>query len=264
MANKIIISESQYERLLQRLDETPFDVMVDDTMQVGDRVNVFHGNGRNSFRIKDIQPYGITMIGDDENDSATKFYDYFMNEHSLKNNNLELKKVDNRDKEKLGDISKWDTIHFNGVKNIEVIRDRKRVDRLDPVSPEGEGQGQNPEQGQEQGDTSENQRNFKLPQIIVDIATKLEAGTRLQLFTANGQEINLCCFERIGKQPTIFTLEPDETTKSNMSQLKQYEKFYLTLYNYPGLPQRDNNKNIYINDNDGININLRVNPTKQS
>ena len=264
MANKLIISESQYQRLLQILNETPFDVMVDNSMEIGDKIIVTHRDGKNRFRVVKLDPNGVIMTSEDK-DKVSQQYKYFMNSNSMNGSTLEFRRVNMRtEPEKENDISQWETAHYEGVSNVEIIRDNnKLVDGLKrtytPNGPEGDEQGdqqsdqQSDQQGDQQGNEPEAEPEAPLDERFVnDTIDKLRVGNRMEL-SFNSDEIFLCCLERHG---TMFELNLENTFKNSLPQLKDYDYFLLELIDFQNI-RLANEDVISPNNNNTFNLTLK-------
>ena len=144
MNKKIKITESQYNRLIQLMVETPFDTMTKNSIKAGDIITITWKGTKNNFKVINNTSGQIIMDNIDKG-STNINYRYFMVYTSLNGDDLQLRRV-NKKKEvdKLNDTKSWSPITVKDITNIEVIRDGKVVDKVDLLSP-------SPEKQQKQG-----------------------------------------------------------------------------------------------------------------
>lgn len=128
---KLILTESQYDRLSKFILETRFDVVVKDTIEVGDVVRITYKNTTNNFRV--IQNDNGQVIMDNiDAGSALINYRYFMSFTGLNGNELDIKRVHKiKEKDKLKDKKTWTPIVVKNISNIEVLRNNKLIDVVD-------------------------------------------------------------------------------------------------------------------------------------
>lgn len=223
MANKIRISEAQYQRLLQRLDETPFDKMVTDSMEVKDVLTITRNKGANRFEIVDKNDDGVIMINIDKGSTRNQYF--FINSHSLNGSVLEMKTIaKNADQNVLQDVSQWESYTLPDVKNIVVSRDRKPVDRVDKI----EGQQSTPEPDNSTQDSNDDE--FILSEeFIIDVLTKTKEMKRIDLSLKNGDDLHFCCLNRKDSSVVTFTFELEMSYKNSIPGLNDYDEFIMAL-----------------------------------
>lgn len=248
MSNKKLkITEEQYNRLLNLMTETPFDVITKQKIQVGDIVNInWHGKN-NKFKVVDNNNGQIIMDNiDNDNDRV------FIASTSLNGDDLDLRKIDKiKNKDKLNDIKSWPRISLKDISNIEVFRDGKLIDTVDPVSPTAEKQ-------QKKGDDA-GEVNVKpdfMDEVNNDLAIIMEQLNKEKgiNFIFNNGYVNFCC---LNKTYTIFDLDINKNQNSILPELNKWDTFVLEL---KGNPDEDNlylvNRDI-VSTNDGITYNLK-------
>lgn len=257
MSNKLIITESQYNRLLELLNETPFDVMIDTSIQVGDKLIVTHKDGKNRFRVVKKIGSGIVLISEDKG-QINRQYRYFMNYNSMSDSTLEFKIVDIKNEPQIaGNIYKWRTAHYEGVKNIEVVKanTNKMVDSLKRVEkgPEDQGpEGQGPE-GQEPEEKPEQTFEHPYEHFTHEVLNNITRGKAIHLETKHGSA-SLCCSERFDGTKVIFEINFEEVV-GKMKPAYEYDNFYLTLINSDNMVE-DNKNTVWLNSDDSFNLKL--------
>lgn len=226
MANKIRISEAQYQRLLQRLDETPFDKMVTDSMEVGDILTITRNKGTNRFKIVDKNDDGVFMDNIDKGSTGNQYF--FVNSHSLNGSVLEMKMIDkNSDQNILQDVSQWESYTLPDVKNIVVSRDRKPVDRVDKIDGE---ESQQPQPDNSNNNDNDDDDKFILSEeFIIDVLRTTKEKKRIDLSLKNGDELHFCCINRRGSNVIIFSFELEMSYKNSIPALNDYNEFILAL-----------------------------------
>ncbi len=133
--SKLILTESQYNRLNKFILETRFDVVVKGTINVGDVVRITYKNTTNNFRV--IQNNNGQVIMDNIDAGSTLInYRYFMTFTGLHGNELDIKRVNKvKEKDKLNSINSWTPLVVKNITNIEVVRDNKVIDKVDEPTP---------------------------------------------------------------------------------------------------------------------------------
>jgi hypothetical protein len=246
-SKKLKITEAQYERLLQLMTETPFDVMTKQNIQVGDVVDInWHGKN-NKFKVVDNNNGQIIMDNIANNNDRV-----FMASTSLNGDDLDLRHIDkSKSPDKLNNIQSWPRISLKDISNIQIFRDGKLIDTVDPVSPTAEKQ-------QKKGDDA-NQANVKtdfMDEVNNDLGTIMEQlvkGKGLNIIFNSGF-VNFCCLDSTN---TVYTLDLNKNKNTTLPDLNKWDSFVLEL---KGDPNNDNlyltNKDI-ISTNDGITYNLK-------
>ncbi len=245
-SKKIKITEAQYERLLQLMTETPFDTMTKQNIQVGDIVNIKWNGKVNKLKVIDNNNGQIIMDNLDSDDRV------FMASTSLAGDDLDLRRIDkNKDQDKLNNITSWPRITLKDISDIQIFRDGKLVDTVDPVGPTAEKQ-------QKKGDDA-SEANVSpdfMDEVNNDLAIIIEQlteGKGLNLMFNSGF-VNFCCVDNTN---SLFTLELNKDKNTTLPDLNKWDVFILQLQ---GDPDNDNlylaNKDI-ISTNDGITYNLK-------
>lgn len=140
MNNKLIVTEAQWERLLNFINETPFDAMVKNTIKVGDTVVITWKNSKNNFKVMDNTSGHIIMDNIDSGSSNIN-YRYYMVYTGLSGDDLELRRVHKiNEKDKLSDFKEWTPMTVKDISNIQIFRNGKQIDIVDPLSPTAEKQ----------------------------------------------------------------------------------------------------------------------------
>ena len=77
MIKKLRITESQYERLLASINETPFDKMVKSTAKAGDIISITWKGSMNKFEV--VDNIGGQIVMDNIDKGSTNInYRYFL------------------------------------------------------------------------------------------------------------------------------------------------------------------------------------------
>lgn len=189
MNKKLKITESQYNRLLNLLLETPFDALVKNTINVGDVVSITWKGSKNNFKVVDDSSGHIIMDNIDTG-STNINYRYFMAFTSLDGDDLELRRVHKtKEADKLNNIKSWSLITVKDITNIEIFRNNKLIDTIDPVSPTAEKElAKNGKTSTNFGPDFINDVNNNLGIILED----LKEGSGLKLIL-NNAELVFCC-----------------------------------------------------------------------
>jgi hypothetical protein len=250
-SKKLKITEAQYGRLLQLMTETPFDAMAKQNIQVGDVVRINWKNSNNNFKVVDNN--GGQIIMDNIDAGSTNINNrYFMSFTSLDGDDLDLRKVNKvKNPEKLDDIKSWDPITVKDLSNIEVFRDGKLVDTVDPMSPTAD------KQQKKSGDAS--QANIEpdfMDKVNNDLAIIIEQLDEKKgiNFIFNSGFVNFCC---VDKTDSTFVLEVNKTENTTLPDLNKWDYFILDL---KGDPDHDNlflkNQDV-VSTSDGKTYNLK-------
>lgn len=189
MNKKLKITESQYNRLLNLLLETPFDALVKNTINVGDVVAITWKGSKNNFKVVDDSSGHIIMDNIDTG-STNINYRYFMAFTSLDGDDLELRRVHKtKEANKLNNIKSWSLITVKDITNIEIFRGDKLIDTIDPVSPTAEKElAKNGKTSTNFGSDFINDLNNNLGIILEDL--KVGKGLKMIL---NNAEVVFCC-----------------------------------------------------------------------
>lgn len=248
---RIKITEAQFNRLFPILTETPFDTMVKSSIQVGDVVSINWKGSKNNFKVIDNSNGQIIMDNIDKG-STNINNRYFMGFTSLNGDDLEMRKVNKvKEADKLKDIKSWSPVTVKDISNIQIFRDGKLIDTVDPVSPSDE---KKQKKGNDATEVDVNPDFMdKVNNDLVIIVEQLAANKGLNIIFKSGF-INFCC---VDKHNTTFILEINEEENNIIKSLNQWDNFMLDII---GNPDTDNlylkNKD-KISTNDGITYNLK-------
>jgi len=129
--SKLILTETQFNRLNQFINETRFDDVVKDTINVGDVVRITYKNTTNNFKVI-LNEGGQIIMDNIDAGSALINYRYLMTFTSLHGTKLEIRRVNKiKEKDKLKDRKSWTPLVINDVSNIEILRNNQVVDTVD-------------------------------------------------------------------------------------------------------------------------------------
>jgi hypothetical protein len=223
MNKKIKITEAQYNRLINLMVETPFDVMTKSSIQNGDVISITWKGSKNNFKVINNASGQITMDNIDKG-STNINYRYFMVYTSLDGDDLELRRAHKtKEADKLDDQKKWANVTVKDITDIQVIRDGKVIDRVDPVSPSAAKQ-------QKQGNTGTTESNDFITDInnnLTIILEQLIEGKGLKLIL-NNAEVIFCCNKKTGG---VFDLEIIEN--KSIPELNKWQTFVLDIKGNP-------------------------------
>jgi len=255
MDKKIKITESQFERLKQYLFETPYDHMIKG-VQVGDIISIMWKGSKNNFKVVDNTSGHIVMDNIDQG-SANINYRYLMLFTSFHGDDLEMRRVHKeKEKENLNDFKQWKPMTVKDITDIQIIRDGKVVDRVDPVSPTAAKQQQNAAKGVQQPTKPdfETEVNNYLAVMIED----LKENNGLRLVFSSG-DIFFCCMNKFGSSTeSMFVLELNKDKNTTVPSLNAWDSYVLQL---KGSPDDDNlyelNKDVVTSTDNGKTFNLK-------
>ena len=220
MNKKIKITESQYNRLLQVMVETPFDTMAKDTIKTGDIVSITWKGTKNNFKVIDSTSGQIVMDNIDKG-STNINYRYFMVYTSLNGDDLQLRRVHKtKEANKLNDTKSWSPITVKDITNIQVIRNGKVIDNVDPLSPSAEKQ-----QKQAKKPNTNMGDDFiqEMDNNLAIIMEQLVEGKGLK-FDLNNATLIFCCLSKTGN---VFNLEISQN--KSLPSLSKWDTFILEL-----------------------------------
>ena len=224
MSKKIKITESQYNRLINLMVETPFDAMAKTSIQAGDIISITWKGSKNNFKVINNTSGQIIMDNVDTN-SNNKDFRYFMVYTSLTGDDMEVRRVHKTNQANiLNDPKKWGKFTFKDITNIEVIRDGKVVDKVDPLSPSAAKQQKN---GKASGGTESSFFIDEMNNKLGTVLEQLQEGKGLNL-KLNNAEVIFCC---IGKTGGIFDLEIIEN--KSLPLLNKWRTFVLDIKGNP-------------------------------
>lgn len=254
-SKKLKITEAQYDRLLKLMTETPFDQMAKQNIQVGDVVRINWKNSNNNFKVVDNN--GGQIIMDNIDAGSTNINNrYFMSFTSLDGDDLDLRKVNKvKNPDKLNDVKSWDPVTVKDLSNIEVFRDGKLVDTVDPMSPTAD------KQQKKSGDAKDaNVAPDFMDEVNNDLAIIIEQLDEKKgiNFMFGNSFVNFCC---VDKTNTTFVLEINKNENTTLPDLNKWDYFILDLQ---GDPDHDNlflkNKDV-VSTSDGKTYNLKFKVT---
>jgi len=220
MSKKIKITESQYNRLIQLMVETPFDTMAKDSIKAGDIISITWKGTKNNFKVINNTSGQIIMDNIDKG-STNINYRYFMVYTSLNGDDLQLRRVHKtKEADKLNDTKSWSPITVKDITNIQVIRDGKLVDKVDPLSPSAEKQQKQKNSGKET--ITQDFKNDMVNNFAI-ILEQLVEGKGLKMIL-NNAEVIFCCTQKVGG---VFNLELTEN--KSIPSLNKWDTFVLVL-----------------------------------
>lgn len=235
MIKKLKITESQYARLITLIAETPFDKMAKDSIKVGDVVVITWKGSMNKFEVVDNFNGQIVMDNIDKG-STNINYRYFIVFTSLNGDDLELRRVHKiKEKDKLdGDKSTWSPVTVKDISNIQVIRDGKVIDTVDPVSPTAEKQ---QKQGGKKTGVVSKELSDEINNDLAIIMEQVDENKGLKIIFNQG-EILFCC---LNKSDGSFVFEINKEKNSTLPDLNSWDSFILELKGDP----KDETVNLY-------------------
>ena len=127
MANKLIITESQFKRIKQRLMETPLNRFISSSAKEDDLIQISIGNSKSVFKVVEVyKGFEITMVGlsDDVNDNV-----YVMRNNSISGNKIKLYTI-GKDIDPIPDVKDWKVI-TSKLDKLELFRNGNIVDSAD-------------------------------------------------------------------------------------------------------------------------------------
>jgi hypothetical protein len=223
MNKKIKITESQYNRLINLMVETPFDTLAKTVIKPNDVISITWKGSKNNFKV--INNTAGQVIMDNIDKGSTNInYRYLMVYTSLDGDDMELRRVNKiKEADKLNDPKQWSTITVKDITDIQVIRDGKVVDRVDPVSPSAAKQ-------QKQGNTEATDSQDFITDInnnLGIILEQLQEGKGLK-FILNNAELIFCCNSKSGG---VFDLEIIDN--KSIPLLNKWQTFVLDIKGNP-------------------------------
>lgn len=223
MNKKIKITESQYNRIIKLMVETPFDAMAKTSIQAGDIISITWKGSKNNFKVINNTSGQIIMDNIDKG-STNINYRYLMVYTSLNGDDMQLRRVNKvKEADKLNDPKQWGSVTVKDITDIQVIRDGKVVDKVDPVSPSAAKQ-------QKQGISGGTESKDFITDVNNNLAIILEQlqedkGLKLVL---NNAEVIFCCNSKSGG---IFDLEITEN--KSIPVLNKWQTFVLEIKGNP-------------------------------
>ncbi len=127
MANKLIITESQFKRIKQQLMETPLNRFISSSANEDDLIQISIGDSKSVFKIVEVyKGFEITMIGlsNDVNDNV-----YVMRNNSISGGKIKLYTID-KDTDPIPDVKNWNVINIK-LDKLELFRNGEIIDSAD-------------------------------------------------------------------------------------------------------------------------------------
>ena len=219
MSKKLILTETQYDKLFIFINESRFDKVIKDVIRVGDIVRIEYKNSVSNFKVVDSVNGQIIMDNIDSG-SANINYRYFITTTSLRGDDLEIRRVHKiKEKDKLKDVKLWQKLDVKDVKNIEVLRNNTVIDTVDSPEPTNIKLQTAREKGQKRKPASEEFKT-KVDDVILVFLNDIKEGNGVNLNTITKEVISLCCVSRGGNKFT-FTLDSD----TKIDDLKNWDTF---------------------------------------
>jgi len=223
MNKKIKITESQYNRLINLMVETPFDTLAKTVIKPNDVISITWKGSKNNFKV--INNTAGQVIMDNIDKGSTNInYRYLMVYTSLDGDDMELRRVNKvKEADKLNDPKQWSRVTVKDITDIQIIRDGKVVDRVDPVSPSAAKQ-------QKQGNTGTTESQDFITDVnnnLAIILEQLQEGKGLKL-VLNNAEVIFCCNSKSGG---VFDLEIIEN--KSIPALNKWQTFVLDIKGNP-------------------------------
>lgn len=238
MKKKIKITETQYDRLLRLMVETPFDTMTKTTIKDGDIISITWKGSKNNFKVVNNTNGQIVMDNIDKG-STNINYRYFMVYTSLNGDDMQLRRVHKvKEADKLNDFKQWSPIIVKDITDIQVIRDGEVIDRVDPVSPTAE------KQQNKLNDDNDNVSDDFINMVdnnLAIILNQLDEGKGLKLIL-NNAIIIFCC---ISKNNGVFNLEISDN--KSIPSINKWDNFILDIKG-----ESDTSENLYLENKDII------------
>lgn len=223
MSKKIKITESQYNRLINLMVETPFDTLAKTVIKPNDIISITWKGSKNNFKVINNTSGQIIMDNIDKG-STNINYRYLMVYTSLDGDDMELRRVNKvKEADKLNDSKQWSTVTVKDITDIEIIRDGKVIDRVDPVSPSAAKQ----QKLGISGSTESKDFVSDVSNNLAIILEQLQEGKGLKLIL-NNAELIFCCNSKSGG---IFDLEI--TQNKSIPALSKWQTFVLEIKGNP-------------------------------
>lgn len=248
MNKKLIISESQYEKLRFLILETEFDKMADNVIDNNDVIKILANKNVLSFKVINNTNGQIYM----ENiDSGTEYFGklVFLSSTSFNDNILELKVANDKQKdEKPYKPSAWMSQKLKNVEKIDVYRNNKLIDSTEEKDGDKKNQGQ-PEE--------------KLPDEALDninellnlLLKNLKSNKGLTMIMSNNEEVNFCCqsesngtfvLELVGESPIELLSNFDSITMEVIPVPEDDEQSDLYSKNKENWSTTDNGRTVNV------------------
>lgn len=127
---KIRLTESQFLKIKELINETSFDVAAKSVIKDGDVLKIYYKNNANSFKVIQSVNGQIIMDSIDEGLQISD-YRFFVSFTGLHGDSLELKRVHKtNEKDKLTNIRSWKRLVVKNIRKIEIIRNNKIIDTV--------------------------------------------------------------------------------------------------------------------------------------
>lgn len=242
MPKKIILTEQQFDKLQQFIVETKFEDFISKNAKVNDIIRIEFKNSVNNFKVILNDSGQITMDNIDAG-SANINNRYFMAFTGLNGNKLEIRKVHKtKEADKLKDPKSWKPETINDVKNIELIRNGKVVDKVDDLKVAGV-----PVKNKIDID-SVTKKTLNL------FSTEIKEGNGVLMKMDNNENLLFCC---IGRTNNSVTLELTSNTK--IMSLKNYGLIIIEINKENNSEEgSDNVNNNIITSENGTSFSLKA------
>src|ERR1035437_9419948 len=222
MNKKLILTEDQYDRLIQFINETPYDKVVNQVIKIGDIIRVEYKNSVNNFKVIDATGGQIQMDNIDSG-SANINYRYFISSTSLHGSDLQIRRVHKiKEKENLADIKSWKQLDVKDIKNIEVLRDGTVIDSVDNL--ENSTTNDKTKVDNKQGEEHTEDFRAKVDDTVTMFLNQVKDGKGLDINLASGNVIHMCCDTRHGND-FIFTI----LGKAPIEELNDWDTLSISL-----------------------------------
>jgi hypothetical protein len=214
MIKKIKITESQFNRVLGLLVETPFDSMVRSVIKDNDVIKITWVNGVNNFKV--LKNDKGNIIIDNIDGSGNNDFRYLINYTSLKGDVIETRRVNkNTESDIIDDVKRWKPFSFTDVSDFQLIRDGKVIDRVEGLK--GQSQNKNTTSGFDEDSIND------ITNSLIYLLDELQDGKGL-VINLTKTNIGLCC---VGRNSNDFTLEINEN--KSFRDLDKWDSVNLTI-----------------------------------
>ncbi len=220
MNKKIILTESQYKRLMDFINETPYDKVVRNVVKVGDIIRIEYRNSTSNFKVVD-NTNGQIIMDNIDSGSANINYRYFISTTSLYGSDLQIRRVHKiKEKDKLNDIKSWKILDVKDIKNIEVIRGGSVIDTVDADDSK-----ESDNSNDVSNDNTSNENVItKADDILLVLLQHIKEGNGFKLNLINNESVLLCCISRGGNKFS-FGIEGE----SSLLELNNWDTFTIEV-----------------------------------
>ncbi len=216
MIKKVILTETQYNKLIQFINETPYPKVIE-KVKIGDIIRVEFKNSVNNFKVVNSSGNQIQMDNIDSG-SANINYRYFISSASLHGNDLQIRRAHKiKEKDKLTDVKSWKQLDVKDIKNIEVIRNGDIIDSVDKPNSVISNDNQH-------NDEHTEEFRAKVDDIVSVFLKEIKNGKGLDIKLASGNIIHMCCDIR-HENDFIFTI----LGQAPVEELNDWDSFSISL-----------------------------------